>query len=166
MIRKLPLFILISVLCSSFTGVKQVNHLFIIERSKDKNVINYDLNKNSNGSLDLNNPITIHWKKTSGNIENLTWIQAKYAYGIKVTHKSKELVKFKFVSYENKELMLIKRNKGYSVILNEGNSVVEVKKIYIHFNGGSFWFPEIPQVDIEGIDTITNKNHKIVIHTK
>lgn len=87
------LLLILSVLLSSFQdGSTSRNHnqSFRIERSKDANQIFYDINITSENKLNQENPIKIYWVKhtNKGKIEPLTWIQQKYAYGLKYLKKS------------------------------------------------------------------------------
>lgn len=166
MLKKLVFLCGVVLLLSSFSGNEKKEILFKIERSKDKNILIYEVNTLANGKINTLSPININWKRPTGTTESLTWIQNQYAYGIRVVQNTQNIIKFKFVSYDKKELTILERKHGYSVIVNDGIITMEVNRIYVHFNGGSFWYPSIPQVDIKGVDTLTNKNHKLIIYTK
>jgi len=135
--------------------------LFTIARSKDANEIWYTLNTNENGDLNSVNPVNVFWvKKAEDNtIEPLTWIQNQYAYGIKVleTEKGrKDALKFQFVSYNKRtfELKHVSENR-YGVFTTTNNKEIEVTKIFIQIDGGSFWLPTVSYVKIFGLESKT-----------
>ncbi|MBW6481632.1 MAG: DUF4833 domain-containing protein [Vicingaceae bacterium] len=136
-------------------------HLFKIERSKDNNQIFYDLNVVENGLLKPENPINPYWiRKTEGGvIKPLTWIQNNYAYGLEYIYKSETYAKFHFVSYKKRDFVLKKNKEGiFKVYTNLNNKEVEVNRIFIQIDGGTFWFPKISKVELHTNDPLTKKN--------
>ena len=127
------------------------NILFKIERSKDLNTVYYKVNTDKYGNLIKNKPIEIFWIKYSEKArkEPLTWIQDNYSYGLKFLKIEKRSAKFQFVSYEKKNFNLRKDKNGkYKVYTLSKGKEVEVKRIYVHINGGTFWVPEISKVEL------------------
>lgn len=135
--------------------------LFSIARSKDANVVWYTLNTNKNGVLNLKEPIKVFWiKPNEGNKnEPLTWIQNKYAYGIKVLSsepKDNEVCHFQFVSYARKTFALRRTaDNAYKVFTTTDNKEIEVTQIFVQMDGGSFWVPTISYVTLQGIEPQT-----------
>lgn len=124
--------------------------LFHIGRSKDANIIKYDIQL-SNGKLNLENPIKAYWVKHTegGKVEGLTYTQRTLAYGIKYLSKKADEVKFQFVSYSKRNLYLKKMNDDtYKVILFIDDKWVELKRIHIQIDGGTFLVPIIRYVKI------------------
>ena len=138
--------------------------LFKIARSRDANEIWYRPNFNSNGLLDSSVPINAFWvKKTEANLtEPLTWIQNRYAYGIKLikTDKNENVYYFRFVSYEKQIFELRKTGNGYKAYTTINNKKIKLEKIFVQIDGGSFWFPKVPFVKITG--TEIKSGHKII----
>ncbi|WP_172805250.1 DUF4833 domain-containing protein [Aquiflexum balticum] len=128
-------------------------HLFFIERSKDSNVIYYDLNQDDLGKLDKDNPIQIYWIKNEkgGKKESLTWIQNKYAYGLKFLKKDAEEVVFQFAPYDKKVFVLKKDYSGvFRIFSDTSQEEMYLEKIFIQIDGGTFWFPKISYVSLQG----------------
>lgn len=153
--------ILILFIFTGFSNPTEGYTLFKIGRTKDSNEIYYTINLDKKGNLDSENPITVYWlKKNNGNkVEPLTWIQKKYAYGLHIIEKSDESAKFQFVSYHKRTFELKKNKEGnFRVYTISEDRLVEVNKIYIHLDGGSFWFPVISKVDLLSKDPVTNKS--------
>jgi hypothetical protein len=65
---------------------KKTQPLFIIERSKNANVVHYDAQLTGGGEIDLNEPVIAYWimLATDGHREELNWIEKKKAYGFSV----------------------------------------------------------------------------------
>jgi len=148
------------------------HNLFKIERNRDANEIMYDLNFDSRGYLDQINPINIYWiKKTENNhLEPLTWVQNSYAYGINILDKESSIaskyndrVDFQFVSY-NKRTFTIKKDAlgNYKAFTSSKGKEIEVTRIYVQIDGGSFWVPFVSRVELQGKDISTGK---IIIET-
>lgn len=131
-----------------------VNPGFIIERSKDANQIIYSIQTDEAGYL-KDNPISIYWLKNTenGKISSLTWIQQKYAYGLHFLSKTKEKATFHFVSYD-KQIFTIKKagDNTFYVFTQMQKDEFVLNKIYIHLIGGSFWFPKIPKIELDGVN--------------
>lgn len=145
-------------LISDTAPLKNEKHLFQIERSKDKNAIYYDLNM-SNGRLNKENPIDVYWIKheQGETIEPLTWIQQKYAYGIRYLSKGTENAEFQFVSYDKRNFYLRKdKHNNFRVYTISDNRVVEVKRIFIQIDGGTFWFPQISRVELHASEPLSS----------
>lgn len=166
---RLSHILLTSFLCLFFTSfaVNNINtskhkySLFKIERSKDSNEIIYDINITPSGNLNLTNPVNIYWIKHSRNhkITPLTWIQKKFAYGLKFLSKNESEVKFRFVSYRKRDFVIKKNTKGdYQVFTNSYNKEVSVSRIYIQIDGGTFWVPKITKVELYVTDAITGES--------
>ena len=150
-------------------------HLFKIGRSRDANEIMYDLNLDETGVPDKSNPISIYWvKKTEDNrVKPLTWIQNRFAYGLKVLDSETSLTgdningsyDFQFVSYNKRNFTLKKdENNQYKVFsLIEGKEIL-VNRIFIQIDGGGFWRPTISSVKLYGFEVQTGIKIVETIH--
>ncbi len=133
--------------------------LFHIARSKDKNEIHYLLNLRNQQIPDVTNPIKAVWIMNAENQQEkpLTYIQQKFAYGIVYDVKTNDYFKFHFAGY-SKRVFELKRNalNQFRVFTLSNNREIEVTQIFIHITGGSFWFPEIPVIELHGYNPKTN----------
>jgi hypothetical protein len=135
-------------------------NLFTIERNRDANQIFYNIHTTSDNLLDVNKPINIYWVKHTDNskIEPLTWVQNKYAYGINYTSISESEVHFQFVSYAKRTMLLKKGSDGsYHVFTTVNGKEVILNKIFVQIDGGTFWFPKIPKVELHVQDPISKQ---------
>ncbi len=147
--RLIPFLVIIFLSLTAFIASDESPLLFKIERSKDANQILYTLNIDNEGNLN-EEPINAFWiKKTKkGRIEPLTWIQKKYAYGLKYLHACEKCATFQFVSYDKTNLHLRKYNDEYKVFTQLNGEVVEVEKIFVQIDGGTFWVPNVTAVEL------------------
>lgn len=150
---------------------KEELSLFEINRSKDADFIKYDLNLDASGKPSVSQPITVYWIRRTKNEhkEPLTWIQNKYAYGIKYLNEKggenycSDSICFQFVSYAEKTFTLKKgNNELYKVFTIIESKEIEVRGIFVQIDGGSFWFPTISRVDLLGIDL---KNGDLIVES-
>src|SRR4030043_353480 len=60
--------------------------LFIIERSKNANVVHYDARLTADGKLDPKEPVIAYWilLAEDGRRKGLSWIEKKMAYGFTI----------------------------------------------------------------------------------
>jgi hypothetical protein len=131
-------------------------NLFKIDRSRDPDIVLYDVKLDSLGKLDTSSPISVYWKKFTreGLFEPLTGIQKKFGYGIKFQNISEQAADFKFVSSLDRIFELRKTGYDhYRVYTYSGGRKIVVQKLFIHFEDDSFWFPEISKIDLVGFDT-------------
>jgi len=131
-------------------------NLFKIDRSRDPDIVVYDVRLDSLGKLDSSSPIAVYWKKFSrdGRFEPLTGIQKKFGYGIKFQNIGEHAADFKFVFSLDRKFELRKSEDDHYRVytFSEGNKV-EVKSLFIHFKDDPFWFPEISRIELVGLDT-------------
>ncbi|MGE0560355.1 MAG: DUF4833 domain-containing protein [Flavobacteriales bacterium] len=161
-----PVATILFVMLSAFSfleidGVTNKSHLFKIERSKDANEIFYDIHLEKSGKLNVVEPIFPYWRRQTegGIIKPLTWVQQNYAYGLEYIYTSASFVKFRFVSYKKRDFFLKKDiNGNFKVYTLLNNKEVEVNRIFIQIDGGTFWFPKISRVELHASDPFTKKN--------
>ena len=142
-------------------STSSISSLFKIERSKDNNQIFYDVNISESGELDGENPIHVYWRRNTegGIIKPLTWIQQKYAYGLKFLNVNEDYVTFRFVSYKKLIFTLKKTSdKHYEVYTKFNDKLLKMDRIFINIDGGTFWFPNITTVEIHAQNVKTGKN--------
>jgi len=139
--------------------------LFHISRSNNNNFIVYELNFDKDSILNKTEPVHIYWIRNTegGAIVELSYIQRKYAYGLhQYPLKGENEYKLNFVSYEKIDLFLSKspRDNKYHVYIHLGKRKVILNRVFVKLEGGTFWFPHIPYIEIQGKDEITGDSVK------
>ena len=135
------------------------NQLFYLQRTSNANTIVYEL-QYINGILNADEPVNVYWIRfaESGQHEGLSFIQRKFAYGIKVKLLSKDKYQVQSVAYKRLVMHLMKGDGGLFhiyVTINHRTSVLS--RIFIKINGGTFWSPNIEYIELKGIDAATGK---------
>ncbi len=85
--KRALLWIVFGVLTASLAAAgARTQPLFIIERSKNANVVHYDAQLTAEGKLDPKHPVVAYWIMLAedGRREDLNWIERKRAYGFDV----------------------------------------------------------------------------------
>lgn len=132
--------------------------LFYLQRTPNTNTIVYELNY-KNGSIDKENPVQGFWIRYQerGQREELSFIQRKFAYGLKTKKIADNQYELSFVSYKKYKMYLkLGADKKYYVYTDINHKPAVLTSIFIKINGGSFWLPNIEYVEILGLEPITN----------
>jgi len=127
--------------------------LFYVQRDPDANTVVYALNLDDKGDLNEDEPVKIFWirYKEGGKIQELNYIQRKFAYGLNVTKINRELYELRFVSYNKLPLVLRKNAEGkFQVYTAIKGKQAELDRIFIRIEGGTFWVPNVLYVELKG----------------
>ncbi len=103
----------------------------------------------------------MYWRRNTegGIIKPLTWIQQKYAYGLKFLNINEEFATFRFVSYSKLYFTLRKtKDNNFEVYTKYNDQVLKMNRIFIQLDGGTFWFPNITSVEIYAKNVSTGKD--------
>jgi hypothetical protein len=141
--------------------------LFYLQRTSNLNTIVYDLNINSDGKPDEDEPIKAYWIRYSekGQKQDLNYIQRKFAYGVSSKQLNGEKYDIRFVSYKKYPLTLMKAADGkYHIFALIAQKQVILNRIFVKIEGGSFWLPNVVYVEVKGTDPVTGR--EIVEHFK
>jgi len=137
------------------------NMLFYIQRDPNINTAIYAINYQENGKIDKSNPIKAYWIRYAekGEKKDFSYIQRKFAYGIESKASNNEEFELQFVSYKKLPLTLkkIDSDQKYHVFVNLNQKRIQVEKIFVRIDGGSFWLPNVKYAEVTGIDASSNK---------
>ena len=130
------------------------NQLFYLQRTPNTNTIVYELNY-KNGIFDLENPVHEVWIRyqENGERKELSYIQRKFAYGIKARRIGTNRYELSIVAYKKYKMYLEPGldNKYYVYSIINQKKVI-LTSIFLRINGGSFWSPNVEFVDLAGIE--------------
>lgn len=138
------------------------NQLFYLQRTSNTNTIVCELNLNSKGELNEDNPVHVFWIRypEGGMRKELSYIQRVFAYGIKAKMESAGKYKLHFVSYKKQTLYLMRspHDNKYRVYATINQRQVVLSRIFIRIDpGGSFWSPNVIYMELKGKDEATGK---------
>ena len=128
--------------------------LFYLQRTHNLNTIVYELNY-KNGMVDKENPVRGFWIRYQerGQREELSFIQRKFAYGLKSIKISDNQYELSFVSYKKYKMYLRQgADKKFWVYTDINQKPAILNHIFIKINGGSIWSPNIEYIEITGFE--------------
>ena len=143
----------------------RADHLFFIERSKNKNLVQYDVRLTENNDIAERDPVAVYWILENGAQRNLTSIQRTLAYGID-SYKRIDKNKFRVALVALKEReVIVERIEGFFravTLINGEPSVLE--KIYVTSRENLFGLPKVLYIDLFGRSRETGSptNERIV----
>ena len=131
--------------------------LFIIERSKNANVVHYDARLTADGKLDPKEPVIAYWVLSAedGRREELSWIEKKKAYGFDI--KPDPSVKgYKMTLVADPQRQITVKKEGDAVraegVIDGRPAVLE--KMYIKASDG-LTGPKVQYIELYGKDLQT-----------
>lgn len=137
------------------------NMLFYIQRDPNTNTAIYAINYQENGKIDKSNPVKAYWIRYAekGEKKDFNYMQRKFAYGIESKTVNNEEFELQFVSYKKLPLTLkkIDSDQKYHVFVSVNQKKIQVEKIFVRIEGGSFWLPNVKYAEVTGIDASSNK---------
>jgi len=140
--------------------------LFIIERSKNANVVHYDAQLTADGKLDPKEPVIAYWIMLAedGHREKLNWIEKKEAYGFTIKpDPSVNGYKMTLVAAPEQQI-IVKKEKGAvraETVIDGQPAVLE--KMYINASE-ALTGPKVHYIELYGKDlqTGTERREKMV----
>jgi len=135
------------------------NQLFYLQRDPNTNTIVCQLNVDKQGEVNKDQPINVFWMRygDKGEKKELSYIQRKFAYGIVSKDLGNGQFELRFVSHKKLPMYLRKStaDKKYHVYATINDKKMEIERIFLRIEGGSFWFPNVKYVEIRGRDAAT-----------
>lgn len=132
------------------------NQLFYLQRDPNVNTLVYALNIDDEGMLDNTQPVLAYWIRygENGEKKGLSYIQRKFAYGIEAKMIDKDQYELRFVSHKKLPLYLVKSpdDKKYHVYVTVNNKKLQLDRIFLRIEGGTFWLPNVKYVELRGIN--------------
>lgn len=133
------------------------NQLFYLQRDPNTNTIIYELNVNKDGELNKKEPVKVYWIRygENGEKEDLSYIQRKFAYGIQTKELGDNQYELRFVSHKKLPLYLMKSadDKKYHVYITVNKKKIQLNRIFVRIEGGTFWLPNVKYVELRGVNT-------------
>ncbi|MDR0750019.1 MAG: DUF4833 domain-containing protein [Tannerellaceae bacterium] len=131
--------------------------LFHISRSKNKNLVCYDVNY-SGGKLDIKNPLTVYWlnrEDKPGETSSLNMIQKKLAYGYKLISQGDDSCEITLNAYPGRVLTICKQDAKYVCLITINKQTAILESLYVKANPNNSLIVEY--VELKGISPITRQ---------
>ena len=133
------------------TSGDKTGHLFFIERSKNKNLVQYDIRLTENWDLPDASPVKAYWILENGRCEELNSIEKKYAYGIVRQEKlDKDKVKVILAAFKGWEIIVERINNSFKAVISINGIESILQKIYIKSEETRAAVPRILYVELFG----------------
>jgi hypothetical protein len=130
-------------------------HLFVIERSKNANLVVYDANLTASGALDAKSPVTVYWilNAKEGQREELNRVERNRAYGFDIA-PGKESGTYSLTLEAGKNHpFVVAIRQGCPVVLDtiDGRESI-LDKIFVKEKSGGGLNPAVETVQFFGRD--------------
>ena len=139
---------------------EKTSNLFVIERSKNANVVNYDAVLTDAGKINEQNPIDAYWllyAEKNGEREELSAFDKK-AYGFQTTY-NKEKGNFNFVlkAVKEKPMVLDLYDNVPKAVMKINDIDCFLEKVYIESKDGALGIPKVSFYELFGKEVATGK---------
>jgi len=135
----------------------KADHLFFIERSKNKNLVQYDIRLTENSDLSDSSSVNVYWILENGRHEELNLIERKYAYGISLQEKiEKNKLRVILVALKGREILVEKVNGFFKALVSINGKESILHKIYIKSEETAAGLPRVLYVELIGRAKQTN----------
>jgi hypothetical protein len=152
-------FTVLALLALPAVAQMKTSPLFIIERSKNANIVHYDAQL-TDGKLDPKEPVIAYWVLLAkdGRREKLNWVEKKMAYGFTIKpDPSVDGYKMTLVAAPSQSITVKKVQNAVraEAVINGRPAVLE--KMYINASDG-LTGPNVRYIEVYGKDLQTGEN--------
>ncbi len=132
--------------------------LFRIERSKNKNIVQYNACLLQNNNISDANPVEAYWVLANGQKEELNIVESKQAYGIESKEKLGEN-KFRILlaALKDRELIIQKTKGGYKALVKINGTLSILERVYVNSEEQVIGLPKVHYIDLFGRILQTNQ---------
>jgi hypothetical protein len=133
--------------------------LFEIARSKNRNVLRYEVEIAGKGQPNSDQPVSAHWvmHENGGRREPLSWFERRFAYGWEVVGPvNAGGFVFKLSALAARPIRVVRRGAGFTALVSIRDRSSFLERIYVRTkeNGA---FPKVLYVDLFGRDAASGK---------
>jgi hypothetical protein len=139
-------------------GAAPSRRLFVIGRSKNKNVVHYDVKLTKSGSLNLQDPIDAYWimHAEDGRREELTFLETRLAYGFSIESKVSESGFLMRLAACDRRLAVRKSSTGYQAEISIAGEQAILNKIFVQATDDAV-MPKVVHIDVQGTSISSGK---------
>ncbi len=135
----------------NFVSWNKSSPLFSIERSKNKNYIQYEVRLGENSGLPDSSPVTVYWVLENGGQEELTSIERKLAYGIDSQEKLEEnRFRIHLVALKDRGIIVEKMNGSYRAVVSINGKQSILERIFVESKERLTGLPKVLYIDLYG----------------
>ena len=152
-------FAVLGLLAAPAAAQIKTSPLFIIERSKNANVVHYDAQLTADGKLDPQEPVTAYWVMLAedGRREKLSWIEKKKAYGFTIKpDRSVKGYKMSLVAAPERQITVKKDKDAVRAEVVIAGRPAALEKMHINASDG-LTGPKVHYIEVYGKDLQTGE---------
>jgi len=143
-------FALLTGFAQSLSCIK-ADPLFFIERSKNKNVVQYDVCLKDDTDLIDQSPVKAYWVLENGETKSLNILEDKLGYGIQSQRKlGTNRFAFNLAALKTKDIVVEKVDDDYKAILLIDGKPSYLEKVYVKSEERWSGLPKVHYVDVFG----------------
>jgi len=116
----------------------RTQHLFKIERNKNANIVQYDVQMKADGKLDPEKPVVAYWVRLAkdGRKEDLKWVEKSFAYGFKTKYDAKTNTAIMDMAAKiNRKIKVLEVKGEYRAEITIDGQSAFLDKIFINAKG-------------------------------
>ena len=141
-------------------GTIEEQHLFKIERSKNANIVQYDVRVRPDGTLDPDKPVVGYWIRLAedGRRMKLRFLEKRFVYGFKTSYDpASNSVTMIMKANFGRQMKVLKTTDGYraEIMIDGRNSLIG--KIFVHASQKRF-SRKIEYIELYGVDSVTGED--------
>ena len=137
------------------------NQLFYLQRDPNTNTVVYQLNVDRAGRLNDDEPVSMFWLRYDehGERKELSLIQRKFAYGLTASKLAADKYELKFAAYSKVRFFLLRSptDKSFHVYTTIAGKQLQLERVYLRIEGGTFWVPNVKYIEFKGLSTATRE---------
>ena len=130
----------------------QTRGLFRIERSTNRNVVEYDLRLSRDGAPDPKDPVSVYWimLEEGGRLEGLTFFERQFAYGVDVT-PGRDGLTLHLAALRDRSVHVRRRGERWEAQTMIAGHLAALRRIWVQSESGVLG-PNVKFVEVTGID--------------
>ncbi len=132
--------------------------LFKIERSKNKNIVQYNVCLQKNNNISGSNPVETYWVLANGKKEELSLVESKEAYGIESKEKlGEDKFRINLAALKDREIIIQKIKGTYKALVKINGESSILERGYVKSEDQAIGLPKVDYVDLFGRSVRTGK---------
>ncbi len=129
----------------------KTKHLFFIERSKNGNLVQYDLRLTENDDILDSDPVAVYWILQNGVQRELNPIQRRFAYGIDSYEKlEKNKLRLVLVALKERAIIVEKIEGSFRPIIAINGKTSVLERVYVETEEKPVGLPRVLYIDLFG----------------
>lgn len=128
-------------------------NLFTVARSKNANVVRYDIQRRADGQLDPAQPVAAYWLMLAenGRREGLSWLERELAYGFSVSKVTGAGFSLRLLAFKQREIQVHHAGGSYRARVVISGKPATLNRIFVRADEGGGLLPRVRYVELQGI---------------